>query len=80
METDPVKSTSVVHGEDIDYHLAHPVNMEDHGNSIRRAINTLPWAFACCLFAVWAILLGSFENQESVVVVSIPQIRERLRA
>ncbi|KAL4806888.1 hypothetical protein BDV18DRAFT_138403 [Aspergillus unguis] len=73
---DAEKNSSVVHDEGSEHQLAHLVNQEDHEKSKWQAIKAQPWAFAWCIFAVWTILLVSFENQASAIVVSIPQFRK----
>ncbi|KAL4798108.1 general substrate transporter [Aspergillus venezuelensis] len=67
----------VVHDEGTEQHLAaHIVNQQDHEKSKWQAIRDQPWAFFWCIFAIWTILLVSFENQASGIVVSIPQFRK----
>ncbi|KAL4884539.1 general substrate transporter [Aspergillus karnatakaensis] len=71
-----LEKTDVVHDEGAEHQLAHLINQEDHEKSKWQAIKTQPQAFAWCLFAVWTILLVSFENQAGGIVVSIPQFRK----
>lgn len=59
-----------------DEQLGHLANQEDHELSKIQAIKKHPWAFGWCLFAVWTILLVSFENQASGNILSIPQFRK----
>ena len=67
----------VVQDEGTERHLAaHIVNQQDHEKSKGQAIRDQPWAFFWCIFAIWTILLVSFENQASGIVVSIPQFRK----
>ncbi|KAK9427992.1 general substrate transporter [Lipomyces doorenjongii] len=60
----------------IDAQLAHLVNQEDHELSKWRAIKQNFLAFGWCIFAVWTVLLVSFENQASGNIVGIPRFRE----
>lgn len=72
---DPEK-VDVVHDEGSKHQLANIANQEDHAKTKWEAIKTQPWAFVWCLFAVWTVLLVSFENQAGGIVVSIPQFRK----
>ncbi|KPI45636.1 Alpha-glucosides permease MPH3 [Cyphellophora attinorum] len=56
--------------------LAHLANAEDHKDTKWQAIRRNPWAFAWCLFAVWTVLLVSFENQASGNILGIPEFRK----
>lgn len=56
--------------------LAHLANQEDHETSKLQAIKKNPKAFAWCLFAVWTVLLVSFENQASGNILGIPEFRK----
>ena len=56
--------------------LAHLANAEDHDTSKLQAIRRNPWAFAWCLYAVWTVLLVSFENQASGNILGIPEFRK----
>ncbi|OQV06969.1 hypothetical protein CLAIMM_11465 [Cladophialophora immunda] len=66
-----------VHAEGaLDEQLGHLANQEDHETSKLQAIKRNPWACAWCVFAVWTVLLVSFENQASGNVLGIPQFRK----
>jgi SP family general alpha glucoside:H+ symporter-like MFS transporter len=56
--------------------LANLTDREDHQDGKWQAIKKNPWAFAWCLFAVWTVLLVSFENQASGNILGIPQFRK----
>jgi hypothetical protein len=56
--------------------LAHLANAEDHADAKLQAIRRNPWAFAWCLYAVWTVLLVSFENQASGNILGIPEFRK----
>lgn len=74
---DPEKQAKTTHGEDTsNEQLAHLANQEDHETSKLRAIRKNPWAFAWCLYAVWTVLLVSFENQASGNILGIPEFRK----
>lgn len=49
---------------------------EDHNESKWGAVQKQPQAFTWCLFAVWILLLVSFENQASGAIIGIPQFRK----
>jgi hypothetical protein len=56
--------------------LASLADREDHQASKWQAIRRNPWAFLWCLYAVWTVLLVSFENQASGNILGIPQFRK----
>jgi hypothetical protein len=56
--------------------LAHLVNAEEHGLTKLQAIRRNPMAFAWCMYAVWTVLLVSFENQASGNILGIPEFRK----
>ena len=68
--------TSTVHDESLDSQMGHLANAEDHDTNKIGAIRKYPWAFAWCMFAVWTVLLVSFENQASGTVLGIPEFRK----
>lgn len=57
-------------------HLGHLANAEDHDVSKLQAIRRNPWAFAWCLYAVWTVLLVSFEGQAAGNILGIPEFRK----
>ncbi|KAK9352113.1 general substrate transporter [Lipomyces doorenjongii] len=56
--------------------LGHLANQEDHELSKWQAIRQHSLAFAWCLFAIWTILLVSFENQALGNILGIPEFRK----
>jgi len=38
-------------------------NQEEHDVGAIKAIKMYPWALAWCCYAIWMIILNSFENQ-----------------
>lgn len=72
------QATDAVHIDDAlaEQRLAHLANREDHETGKWSAIQQNPRAFAWCLYAVWTVLLVSFENQASGTVVGIPEFRK----
>lgn len=56
--------------------LGHLVNQEDHETNKWNAIKRNPYAFGWCIFAVWTVLLVSFENQASGNILGIPEFRK----
>lgn len=71
------KASDAVHKEiHLDQDLAAIANREEHDTSKWQAIKKQPWAFVWCLYAVWTVLLVSFENQASGSILSIPEFRK----
>ncbi|OGE50703.1 hypothetical protein PENARI_c016G11810 [Penicillium arizonense] len=68
-------STDLVEHAD-DQHLGHLANQEDHELGKWQSLKKYPWTFAWCVYAVWCILLVSFENQASGNVTGIPEFRK----
>ncbi|KAJ4352068.1 uncharacterized protein N0V89_007414 [Didymosphaeria variabile] len=56
--------------------LGHLANQEDHEVGKLAAFRKYPWACAWSLYAVWCVLLVSFENQAAGNVISIPEFRK----
>ncbi|KAF4123885.1 Sugar (and other) transporter [Geosmithia morbida] len=52
------------------------LDQADHSTTKWQAIKANPKAFCWCLYAVWTVLLVSFENQASGIVISIPRFRK----
>jgi SP family general alpha glucoside:H+ symporter-like MFS transporter len=76
---DPEKTSDVTTHEEEharNEQLGHLANAEDHETSKWQAIRRNPWAFAWCMYAVWTILLVSFENQASGNILGIPEFRK----
>lgn len=70
-------TTHIEHSETEQGHtLGHLVNAEDHSLTKLQAIKTNPKACAWTLFAIWTVLLVSFENQASGNILGIPQFRK----
>ncbi|KAL3421068.1 MFS hexose transporter [Phlyctema vagabunda] len=64
------------HEYPVDEVLASIANQEEHEQTKWQAIRQNPYAFGWCMFAVWTVLLVSFENQASGNILSIPQFRK----
>lgn len=63
--------------EDTENHqLGHLANQEDHELTKWQSLKRYPWTFTWCVYAVWCILLVSFENQASGNVTGIPEFRK----
>ncbi|KAJ5999984.1 hypothetical protein N7481_000393 [Penicillium waksmanii] len=63
--------------EDTENHqLGHIANEEDHALTKWQSLKKYPWTFTWCVYAVWCILLVSFENQASGNVTGIPEFRK----
>lgn len=56
--------------------LGHQANIEDHAVGKLASFRKYPWACAWCFYAVWCVLLVSFENQAAGSVIGIPEFRK----
>lgn len=59
-----------------DKELAQIGNQEEHSIGKRESFRRYPKACAWALFAIWYVLLVSFENQASGNILGIPRFRE----
>jgi SP family general alpha glucoside:H+ symporter-like MFS transporter len=55
---------------------ARIANQDEHDVGAIKAIKMYPWTLAWCCYAVWMIILNSFENQAGGSVLGIPQFRK----
>jgi SP family general alpha glucoside:H+ symporter-like MFS transporter len=56
--------------------IGHLTNQEDHQEGIIEGIKKRPLAFLWCVYAIWVILLTSFDNQAAGTVLGIPAFRK----
>lgn len=56
--------------------LGHLANQEDHEVGKLASFRKYPWACFWSIYAVWVVLLVSFENQAAGNVIGIPQFRK----
>ncbi|WYZ43296.1 hypothetical protein EsH8_VI_000995 [Colletotrichum jinshuiense] len=56
--------------------VGHAATAEDHQESVFQAIKNQPWAFAWCIYAIYVLILTSFDNQAGGTVIGIPQFRK----
>ena len=56
--------------------LAHLANAEDHDVGKLASFRKYPLACVWSIYAVWVVLLVSFENQASGNVIGIPEFRK----
>jgi MFS transporter, SP family, general alpha glucoside:H+ symporter len=78
-EVTVTKQPSAAHdgwAENIEEELGHVANQEEHEMTALQAIAKWPKVFGWCMFALFATLLVSFENQAAGNVLSIPKFRE----
>ncbi|KAL3493465.1 general substrate transporter [Aspergillus germanicus] len=59
-----------------DQQLGYLADQEDHELGKWDSLKKYPWTFVWCVYAVWCILLVSFENQAAGNVTGIPQFRQ----
>lgn len=74
-----VEKTEAQHLDDVQGHtddLANIANQEEHEQGKIEAIKDFPLAFLWSLYAVWCVLLVSFENQAGGNIIGIPQFRK----
>lgn len=61
---------------DITTQAGHLANQEDHEETVRQALTRHPWAVLWCVYAIWVVVISSFDNQVGGVVISIPEFRK----
>jgi SP family general alpha glucoside:H+ symporter-like MFS transporter len=64
-----------IHHEEAVLQVADLVSKEDHEVSKWQVIKRNPRVFLWSIYAIWAILLVSFDNQASGIVFGIPEFR-----
>ncbi|KAK7418467.1 hypothetical protein QQX98_003959 [Neonectria punicea] len=56
--------------------IGHAAAAEDHNESPLQAIRKRPMAFLWCVYAIYVLILTSFDNQAGGIVIGIPQFRK----
>ena len=56
--------------------IAHLANQEEHEHGKLASISNQPLATLWSVFAVWCVLLVSFENQAAGNIISVPRFRQ----
>lgn len=51
-------------------------NQEEHELQPLEAIRKNPWVMLWCTYAIWMLVLNSFENQAGGSVLGIPEFRK----
>ncbi|KAH8822024.1 putative maltose permease [Xylogone sp. PMI_703] len=69
-------ATVPIHQEEAPLQVINQLNNEDHQMPKWEAVERNPQAFWWSIYAVWTILLVSFDNQASGIVFGIPQFRK----
>ena len=59
-----------------DRQLGHLADQEDHEAGILESFRKDPWVSAWCIYAIWCVILISFDTQAGGAVVGIPQFRK----
>lgn len=54
----------------------HLANQADHETTALQALKEHPWAVLWSVYAIWAIVNASFENQAGNIILGIPQFRQ----
>lgn len=57
--------------EDIEQ-SGHLVNQEEYDTTALKAIRDTPWVILWCAYAIWMLILNSFDNQAGMLGVCIP--------
>jgi hypothetical protein len=55
---------------------SHVANQEEHEETVLQAIIKHPKTILWCVFALWILLLSSFDNQAGGVVIGVPEFRK----
>ncbi|KAM0323179.1 hypothetical protein ACHAQA_009029 [Verticillium albo-atrum] len=76
MEFDKKDDLTMAVDEDTTNQLAHLANQEEHDVGKRESFRRYPKACLWCLYAVFLVLLGAFENQAAGVILGIPRFRQ----
>ncbi|KAL0934641.1 MFS hexose transporter [Colletotrichum truncatum] len=56
--------------------IGHAATAEDHEETALQAIKNKPWAFVWCVYAIYVLVLTSFDNQAGGSILGIPQFRQ----
>lgn len=51
-------------------------NQEEHELTPLQAVRENPWVLLWCIYAIWMLILNSFENQAGGTVLGIPEFRK----
>lgn len=71
-----LEKSNAEHLDELGNDLGHLANQEEHELGKLESIKKYPLAFFWSLFAVWCVLLVSFENQASGNIIGIPEFRK----
>jgi MFS transporter, SP family, general alpha glucoside:H+ symporter len=64
------------HVEHLDEVAGHAANQDDHDISAIQAARKNPLTVLWCSYAIWLLVLNSFENQAGGTALGIPQFRK----
>jgi len=73
MEESKTKSQ---HLEQLDEIAGHAANQDDHDINAIQAARKNPRTVLWCSYAIWLLVLNSFENQAGGTALGIPQFRK----
>lgn len=76
MELDKKNNPDMVADDEVTDQLARLANQDEHDIGKRESFRRFPKSCLWCLYAVFLVLLGSFENQAAGVILGIPKFRE----
>ena len=75
MREDKEAMNGIDHVEDLDK-IGHLANQEEHEQTKWQAVKNSPKAVFWCVYAIWVLVLNSFENQAGGIVLGIPEFRK----
>lgn len=56
--------------------IGHLANQEEHEETVRQALTRNPKRTLWCFYAIWVLIITSFDNQVGGVVIGIPEFRK----
>ncbi|KAH9223011.1 putative maltose permease [Leptodontidium sp. 2 PMI_412] len=72
----PVEKGNTHYLENVDEQAAHIANQDDHDITAIQALRKNPTTVLWCAYAIWILVLNSFENQAAGSALGIPQFRK----
>jgi SP family general alpha glucoside:H+ symporter-like MFS transporter len=62
--------------ENVNEEVARVANQDEHDETPWQAIKAHPWTLVWSIYAIWILILNSFENQAGGSILGIPQFRQ----
>jgi hypothetical protein len=76
MEESKANATYLEHVDEV---AGHAANQDDHDITAIEAAKKYPMTVLWCAYAIWILVLNSYENQAGGSVLGIPQFRKDFR-